>query len=513
MVNRPFRRRTACAVLTCLWFVAIPAAAQQADDINALRQEMEELRRRDADTRRRLEELQQRLDRLQAPPPAAAPVAQPAAPPLTPPAQPAHAADALDRAIEALGQPAPGAGSQDLLAAQVGPTRLRLIDLAFDTIATGGTSTATDDQIRQLEGGVHDPQPPRLHVAERRARALRRRRSVLHRPGEHRVHARRSRSRRGVYGHDGAALRPAGEGWLLPDRVRAHQPGPPARLGLGRPAGDRHAPVRARGARLGRARGGVADADPVVLRSHRRRRRTPTRTTTRTASSPTTASAIDPTVNRPVANMGDFSTPRDGNTSSTSASNTGMLFGVSGASRPEQQRQRHRHVDLRCRHAPALAPGRQLPRLALRRLADRGHEARLSSSALHQRRRHGRPGGHPARLRLLFAGALRLPLRLGRRRAVRVRHRERRQRRRPEQRPVPRRPSPRLAAPGVAPDGVLALPTAVQLRQRDRPAGCATRIRSGWPARSSSGRTPPTSTEEERSPCALHPHHVHLSAT
>ena len=158
MVNRPFRRRTACVALTCLWLAAIPAAAEQTDDINSLRQEMDELRRRDAETRRRLEELQQHLDRLQAPPPAAAPVVQPAAPPLTPPAQPAHAAEALDRAVEALGQPAPTAGSQDLLATQVGPTRLRLIDLSFDTIATVGTSTATDDEIRQLEGGVHDPQ-------------------------------------------------------------------------------------------------------------------------------------------------------------------------------------------------------------------------------------------------------------------------------------------------------------------------------------------------------------------
>jgi hypothetical protein len=157
MANRPFRRRTACVALTCLWFVALPATGQPTDDISTLRQEMEELRRRDAETRRRLEELQQRLDRLQAPPPVA-PVAQPAAPPITPPVQPARAADALDRAVEALGQPAPGAGSQDLWATQVGPTRLRLIDLSFDTIATVGTSTATDDQIGQLEGGVHDPQ-------------------------------------------------------------------------------------------------------------------------------------------------------------------------------------------------------------------------------------------------------------------------------------------------------------------------------------------------------------------
>ena len=79
MVDRSFRRHTACVVLACLWLAAMPAAAQGADDINALRQEMEELRRRDAETRRRLEELQQRLDRLQASP-AAAPMLRTAAP-------------------------------------------------------------------------------------------------------------------------------------------------------------------------------------------------------------------------------------------------------------------------------------------------------------------------------------------------------------------------------------------------------------------------------------------------
>lgn len=38
-----------------------------------------------------------------------------------------------------------------------GGASLKLIDIAFDLLATGGTSTATEDEIRLLEAGGHDP--------------------------------------------------------------------------------------------------------------------------------------------------------------------------------------------------------------------------------------------------------------------------------------------------------------------------------------------------------------------
>lgn len=115
-----------------LWLTSPGLAASQASEIEALKGEIEELRRRDAENRARIEKLLEKVDKLEsqtkeqpAPPPSAA------TPPATAP---------------------PG-----LLSKQVGATTLRLIDISFDLLTAVGTSTEQDAQIQLLQGGNHDP--------------------------------------------------------------------------------------------------------------------------------------------------------------------------------------------------------------------------------------------------------------------------------------------------------------------------------------------------------------------
>ncbi len=136
-------------------------------EIDALRKEVEELRRRDAERQRQLEALQRRLEELdaaRAPAPAApaagaAPVAAPAPAQPQPPPAPAttNAQRALDEAVQQIGGQAPPTPPTDLFARQVGGARLRLMDLSFDLLTAAGSSTATDSEIEDLEGGAHDP--------------------------------------------------------------------------------------------------------------------------------------------------------------------------------------------------------------------------------------------------------------------------------------------------------------------------------------------------------------------
>src|SRR5262245_40481997 len=99
-----------------------PAAlAQNQQEIDMLKKQLEELQRRDAETKRQLEEMQRRLDALQA---------QPAA-------QEKPPADKLEQAVQELpkapAQPAPPAPS--LASQRLGGTTVRLIDLALDVLA------------------------------------------------------------------------------------------------------------------------------------------------------------------------------------------------------------------------------------------------------------------------------------------------------------------------------------------------------------------------------------------
>jgi hypothetical protein len=126
-------------------------------ELKALRKEIEELRRRETEKQRRLEELERRIEQLQAQPPVAPPPRAPHAGAAPPPAPPATAQSALGRAIDALGAQR-DTQSGDWWSRQVGGTRVRLIDIGLDVLAAAGTSTATDDEIRGLHGGAHDPQ-------------------------------------------------------------------------------------------------------------------------------------------------------------------------------------------------------------------------------------------------------------------------------------------------------------------------------------------------------------------
>ena len=112
-----------------LWLTSPGLAASQASEIEALKQELEELRRRDAENRAWIEKLLEKVEKLEsrteektAPPPS---TAQPALP--------------------------------GLWSKQVGATTLRLIDLSLDLLVAAGTSSERDAQIRLLQAGEHDP--------------------------------------------------------------------------------------------------------------------------------------------------------------------------------------------------------------------------------------------------------------------------------------------------------------------------------------------------------------------
>jgi hypothetical protein len=50
-----------------------------------------------------------------------------------------------------------GAAPAGLLSAPIGGGSIRLIDISLDVLLNSGTSTATDQQLQQLQGGGHDP--------------------------------------------------------------------------------------------------------------------------------------------------------------------------------------------------------------------------------------------------------------------------------------------------------------------------------------------------------------------
>ena len=137
----------------------VPPGASRADDradLESMRREIQELRRRDADRQREVEALKQQVQQLRAGAPAPASTAASAS------ASTAASSD-LDRAVGALAtgpvpavQPA-GAPAPGLAARKIGSAEIRLVDVSFDTLLAVGTSTASDDQIERLQGGGHDP--------------------------------------------------------------------------------------------------------------------------------------------------------------------------------------------------------------------------------------------------------------------------------------------------------------------------------------------------------------------
>lgn len=142
------------AIFVTTVLAAVPdrgMAQPTQQEVDTLKEEIRRLREQDSETRRKLEALERQIEKLQV-----APVTAPAAP-----AAPAVTAtdDAARRALDlAIGElPAPQVPTADLWSRQIGAANLRLMEIAFDAIVAGGSSTATDDEIRVLEGGAHDP--------------------------------------------------------------------------------------------------------------------------------------------------------------------------------------------------------------------------------------------------------------------------------------------------------------------------------------------------------------------
>lgn len=153
---------------------ARPSSAQSASEIEALKQQMQEVLRINAAQQKQIEQLQQQVERLSgtaAPPPpsvaaAAAPPATPSAATAAAPPTPASVESDIDRALAEVKPPTDvvqpaGLGAvatqPSLLSRRVGSAELRLIDVSFDLLTAAGGSTVGGQELRDLEGGAHDP--------------------------------------------------------------------------------------------------------------------------------------------------------------------------------------------------------------------------------------------------------------------------------------------------------------------------------------------------------------------
>lgn len=121
--------------------------AQDRDaELEAFKQQVEELRRQEGARQQQMEELQRKIEQLQAQPPAAKPSKPPAS--------------ALDKAIQEL-ESSPAQPQQptqpSLLAQRVGGATFRLIDISADLLVAVGGSSENDNDIQNLQAGAHDP--------------------------------------------------------------------------------------------------------------------------------------------------------------------------------------------------------------------------------------------------------------------------------------------------------------------------------------------------------------------
>lgn len=157
MAHVPVRRGGPLFILLIL---AIPmssgphtAAAQDRDaEIEALKEQIQELIRLNAEQQRQIERLHRKVEDIEGRPTASPTSRTPAA--------------ALDEAVEAAEQRRedkavpplqPSVPPTEVWARQVGGGRVRLIDVSFDVLTAGGTSTAPREELRNLQGGAHDP--------------------------------------------------------------------------------------------------------------------------------------------------------------------------------------------------------------------------------------------------------------------------------------------------------------------------------------------------------------------
>ncbi len=159
-------RRDACRSLLLWCGMAALAtggvAAQEPpkSELESLRQEIAELRRRDAAREAELARLKSQVEAL------LKTVSAPAAPATPVPPAPGSDQDALDAALQApagaAGGTPPGPADWSAPPASAadrsGPAGLlRLIDVSLDGLLAAGGSTATDAELADLEGGGHDP--------------------------------------------------------------------------------------------------------------------------------------------------------------------------------------------------------------------------------------------------------------------------------------------------------------------------------------------------------------------
>ena len=132
----PWLRSLAFATLTIAALGAAAPAQEQESEIQALRREIEELKRADREKQTRITNLENALEKSRQQSEAVDPN------------------DALDRALRDLGAAADEAVP---LAAPVIPPASHLLDISIGSNLLFGTSSATDTEIAALEAGDHDP--------------------------------------------------------------------------------------------------------------------------------------------------------------------------------------------------------------------------------------------------------------------------------------------------------------------------------------------------------------------
>jgi len=155
-MRRPQRRDVVVAVAL---LSALGPATTHGQTIDELKHEIEGMKRQMRSMQEMLERQDATIKKLAgreraAPAPKATAAAQ------KPATTPTDSARALDEAVAAAQGTKPGAaepGGPALAARSVGGANLRLIDVSFDTLLAAGASTADDAEIRQLQGGGHDP--------------------------------------------------------------------------------------------------------------------------------------------------------------------------------------------------------------------------------------------------------------------------------------------------------------------------------------------------------------------
>ncbi len=127
------------ALALCL-AMGLPALAEsREDELQSLRQEVQELRRRDALREAQLERLLERIDELESPPQSGGAAPEASAAPVPAPA------------------PAPPAPAGDLWSRTVGPASLRLLDIGLGVLAAAGSSSEKGQPLEDLQAGEHDP--------------------------------------------------------------------------------------------------------------------------------------------------------------------------------------------------------------------------------------------------------------------------------------------------------------------------------------------------------------------